>query len=954
MYPRLLRGAAGICLLAAAIPSLAQVGQSGTVSGVALAPDNTPIAGAAINLSAVDGMTRHLRTGTDGAFSFKDLPSGTYSLQSSAPGFTRYVQPGIAVAVGRNTQLELRFVLPGVTTTVNVTTTPPTIDTSQTSSVVNVDRDRVEELPIPSRNYLSFVALSPQATPANPAVAANSLTQTVGSFGFGGLRPGSNAITIDGVTDSDEYTGSSRTQLSPEAISDFQIVNHGFVAESGGAAGGAIDVQTRMGLDRPHGDTFVFVQNGALNGTPLLELVPYKPDESRIRIGLALGGALQRGKTFYYIAAEQEIAHGQDANDLRPATLAVLNSALAQPGPLHGLSLQNGFFATTDQETELSGRLDRKLTVQQSVMLRYALTNARDVNDAFHMDDLSDRSARGSSFLADNSLNGTLTSALHEAGLNKFNFELAQRRAVERTGDTRNPGVLIPGVALFGTPYEGNNRRFETHLAFGDNLLVQKRRHLFGAGAGVDSVRLRSAVLDGQQGLYVFPDLASFTSRTPDVYLQSTFSDPNVNLAEDRISAYLQDHWTPARSVAIDYGFRYEDNRLPSGLPQHALNLSPRVGVAWSPLPSLVLRSGFGIFYDRFLLSTLNRVLEFDGTRGYSQVVEGEAVAAVYNGSSSAPANVAPSVWTAQSKLHNPYSEVASFSVEQALRWQATVKAEYHFVHGVHLGRSSNTNLLPPELLTSTNAAALGVATPTAQQLNRLVFSPARVNPAYDAINQFATTAASSYSGATVTVNRQFTDDLQILAGYTFSKTFDDASYDTEQPQNPFAPANERAPSLQDQRHRFTLSGLWLFGPDLGDPQDAVKNAHPGALLKAFYGFELAPILSLTSGFHTNPLVGVDSNREHVYPFSARPLGHGRNSLSTPAHIDLDLRVLKMVALGRGHLDIVAESFNLLNHQNIGLLNAVFGSGATATSSFARPVLAMPARRFQFSLDYEF
>jgi hypothetical protein len=49
------------------------------------------------------------------------------------------------------------------------------------------------------------------------------------------------------------------------AISDFQIVNHGFAAESGGAAGGSIDVQTRSGLNRPHGDAFVFVQNGALN-----------------------------------------------------------------------------------------------------------------------------------------------------------------------------------------------------------------------------------------------------------------------------------------------------------------------------------------------------------------------------------------------------------------------------------------------------------------------------------------------------------------------------------------------------------------------------------------------------------------------------------------------------------------------------------------------------------------
>ena len=144
------------------------------------------------------------------------------------------------------------------------------------------------------------------------------------------------------------------------------------------------------------------MQNGALNGTPPLELTPYKPDESRLRAGVALGGTLQKNKTFYYLAAEQEVAHGEDTNDLRPATLAQINGALQQSGPLRGLSLQTGFFPTTDQEPEISGRLDRKLSPHQTAMLRYAFTNTRNVNDALNTDELSDRTARGSSFVADN------------------------------------------------------------------------------------------------------------------------------------------------------------------------------------------------------------------------------------------------------------------------------------------------------------------------------------------------------------------------------------------------------------------------------------------------------------------------------------------------------------------------------------------------------------------------
>jgi hypothetical protein len=376
-----------------------------------------------------------------------------------------------------------------------------------------------------------------------------------------------------------------------------------------------------------------------------------------------------------------------------------------------------------------------------------------------------------------------------------------------------------------------------------------------------------------------------------------------------------------------------------------------------TPWKSTVVRTGFGIFYDRYELATINRLLELDGPHGFTQILEDTAAAAVYQSghTPSAPfSEVAPSILRAPSGLRNPHSEVASFSVEQALPFQTTLTGEYQYVHGVKLGRSSNINLPAPILLTSANAAAAGVSSPTPQQLGRPVFTMARLDPAYDAVNQFASSAGSSYNGATVTLNRQFQDDLRILAGYTFSKTLDDASYDAEQPQNPYAMSEERSVSLQDQRHRFTLSGLWLIGPDPGDPADAAKNANPGPIMKAPTGLEFAPIINIASGFPANPITGLDSDRQHICPFASRPLGYSRNSLSTPVNIDVDLRVLKMIPVAGGHLDVVVESFNLPNHRNVSLLNTSFGSGARAASGFSCPIATSTARRVQFSLDYEF
>jgi hypothetical protein len=49
------------------------------------------------------------------------------------------------------------------------------------------------------------------------------------------LRTRSNNIAIDGLDNNDEFTGSSRTELSLEIVQEFQVVNNGISAESGGA-----------------------------------------------------------------------------------------------------------------------------------------------------------------------------------------------------------------------------------------------------------------------------------------------------------------------------------------------------------------------------------------------------------------------------------------------------------------------------------------------------------------------------------------------------------------------------------------------------------------------------------------------------------------------------------------------------------------------------------------------
>jgi hypothetical protein len=956
-FPRFL---AGVFLLiglnCTATPAQTGLPQ-GSVSGTVTDATGAVIVDAHVEVSSNDGtIVRKASSATDGTFRIAGLASGNYEIAITSSGFSPNKTSGVAVAVGRDTNITVRLAPMQTAEHVVVTAQTSALDVTETAPVTNVDRDRIEELPIPSRNYLSFTLLAPSLGSANPSIgAATQVTAGEGGFSAGGLRPSSNAVYIDGVEDNDEFTGLSRTELSPEAISDFQVVNHGYASQSGGSAGGSVDVETRSGSNQLHGDAFLFIQNGALNATPALELVPSKPDENRLRAGLSVGGAIKPNRFFYYFAAEQEMAHGEEAGDFNPKLATVIDNALASAGPLRGVQVQQGFFPTTNQETELSGRVDRNFA-SSSLMLRYAFTNNQSVNDAFNTNELADASVRGSAFYRDNSVNGAWNRTISPRWFVQMSFQAAQRHAVSRTAFASGPGVEVAGVIDIGTPYGGNSRRYETHADGSATLMRQSEKHLFQTGFSLSHVGLRSAVLDGFGGLYVFPDLAALASAQPDFYIQS-FGNANTNFAEERIAVFAQDHWTPLKGLALDYGLRYEFTRLPSGLPQHPLNVSPRLGIVWSPKRDWAVRGGFGIFMDRYLLGTVNRIREFDGTHALQQIAEGVQAASLYQAGrafASPHAGIAPSIWTAQPQLANPYSETASLGVEHELPSQWTARAEYRFAHGVKMGRTVNSNLPPPVVLTAANAASLGIPSPTPQQLGNWVFPLSRLNSAYDAINQFQTKASSTYNGVTVTVNRQFTEEFELMAGYTFSKTIDDASQDGAQPQNPYALSGERALSLNDQAHRFVLSGLWILGPDLDDPKDAGMANTANPLLKALYGLEFAPIVAVDSGFRNNALTGADSNREHIYPFAARPAGYSRNALQTSPNIGFDLRILKMIPIWRGHLDVVGESFNLLNHQNVEMNNGVFGSRGSAMADFNKPMQVADPRRVQFSLDFEF
>jgi hypothetical protein len=936
---------------------------AGTMEGTV--SDSSGAAMPGVKVSIRNTLTNQLRTATSdeqGVFRAEQLAVGTYEVRVEHTGFAAYRQTGVVLTLGQTLHLNIVLSPSSGTDTITVKAEPSGIDTSQTSVVSSVDQERIEELPVRTRNYLDFVLLAPGVSSSPVASAAANSTPLAGSgFTFGGLRPQSNNVLIDGLDNNDEFTGASRTELSPEIVQEFQVVNNGLSAESGGASGGSINVITRSGTNIFHGDVFLFAQDSAFDAREPFENQPEKPSLRRFRAGFALGGPILKDRTFYYAAVEQEHSRGEIGSDIDPVVASEVNFFLST-GALLGLStrqITTGFSPTARTETEVAGRFDHQLTKNTGLMLRYAFTNNKEAGDSFNTSGLIDASARGSSFISDNALSGSLTSVLGSQAVSDFRFQLATRHAVLRTNDSLGPEIDIAGLVTFGRPYAGNSERRENHYQAVYTYTHTKSKHLWKAGATVNRVRERADVPDGFGGVYLFGSVADFLAENPDQFRQ-VFGTPRVDFPVTSYGAFLQDHWSATRKVAIDLGLRYDFEHLPAGFNQDTQNFSPRVGLAWSPLARWVFRAGFGVFFDRSVLANLTRAIETNALQGFEQVADGSAAtslfAAAQGGPQLAPSPaIAPSIFRPDPRMATPYSQQASAGAEYLLAKNLTLRADYLFVCGVKLPRTLNVNLSSPVVLTLANASSLGVPNPTPQQVGREVFSPGRLDSQFDGIYELQNSAYSTYNGASITLRRSMSEEFEFSASYTLSKTYDNASNYDEQPQNPFNLAAENAVSRQHQQQRFVFNALWDL--PIGEEEGSGRKSEPdqGWFVRTFSHIEVAPIFTAESGRPLNPLTGLDSNRSHAFPLSSRPLGLGRNALQTPAVVTLNLRVLKYFPLGESRrLDVVVESFNLLNRTNIAQVNPVFGSDLIPITGFRQPIAGTGARQIQFSLDFEF
>jgi hypothetical protein len=255
----------GILVLSLAPAAGAQSVNDGSVLGAVTDTTGASIPGASVSLrNTQNGNTLAAITDATGHYDLQIVPAGEYELSVSKDGFKQNLRSAFAVHAAEHVRVDAALTVGAVTETVTVTAAPPAVNTLTANEGNTVTGEQVNTLPLTNRVFTQLVTLEPGVSaPFNvtPGFGSNSGV----SFAVNGVRPDENNLLVDGVRNVDTFGGNAFVTPNLYAVSEFRVESNDYSATSGRSAGAQVNLITRSGTNRFHGDVFEFFRNDKLN-----------------------------------------------------------------------------------------------------------------------------------------------------------------------------------------------------------------------------------------------------------------------------------------------------------------------------------------------------------------------------------------------------------------------------------------------------------------------------------------------------------------------------------------------------------------------------------------------------------------------------------------------------------------------------------------------------------------
>jgi len=484
-----------------------------------------------------------------------------------------------------------------------------------------VTRRELRELPIEGRDVTRSLVRLP-----NLSVASLGYAEAP-NVSINGLNGGYTNYLIDGMDNNERFLGNMKFNTPVGFTEGITVLTNNYSVEYGNTTNGVINMTTRSGSNTLSGEVFYLTRPGSVIDAPskyaTLDLSgnQVKDGFQRHQVGFGLGGALKKDKTFFYVNFEQTF--DKKDNLLNVPQLAV-NEIVT------GRNSFSYFSAKIDQIWSSRFKSSVRVNVGSFDIQRqgggleggivFPSAGATQANRTYSI-------ALKNTYVL--SPNLTAETNLQHSYF-RWNYRLPDNpTSVSVTvQDPTGTGIAVLGQtgAIF------DDKEFTQQ--FQQKFIYRKNRHTLKAGIefttsdfsllgggnpyGTYTVRLNQPQLDALKARNLGSALnvndlpRDVAVRTYDVELRPTTFGGRQNV----FNAYFEDMIGITDRLKATIGLRYDyDNLTKVGGKKGDLNnLAPRVSLNYEVSPKMVIRGGYGVFYDKIKYSIYSDALQFNST----------------------------------------------------------------------------------------------------------------------------------------------------------------------------------------------------------------------------------------------------------------------------------------------------------------------------------------------------
>ncbi|HUA63722.1 MAG TPA: TonB-dependent receptor [Verrucomicrobiae bacterium] len=283
--------------------AFAQVTTTARLDGTVTDPQGANVPGAIITVvQTATGQTFHVTADDKGSWALPSVPTGTYKVTVSHPGFKAVTIENVTVDAGVPATVNTKLEVGAATETVQVTAGAAVVQTDTAAVTSTLQGRQINDLPFTSHNVTELIAVQPGTQNADGVRYAT----------IDGLPQPTINITIDGINVQDNATKSNpdsifnAVQPRTQAIEEMTVSTAAATADSTGEGAVQIKFVTKSGSNTFHGGIYETNRNSYFEACYFFNCLQ-GTGKDRINLneyGFTIGGPVLKNKLFFFESFE--------------------------------------------------------------------------------------------------------------------------------------------------------------------------------------------------------------------------------------------------------------------------------------------------------------------------------------------------------------------------------------------------------------------------------------------------------------------------------------------------------------------------------------------------------------------------------------------------------------------------------------------------------------------------